>query len=310
MTAPQAPQQPLGPLPGEQHVLPAELTSPITITAPRMQTAPVVFSSPHSGRIYPAAFLASSRLSARALRKSEDCYVDELLTGLQVFGAPVLAAQFPRAYLDVNREPYELDPSLFRDRLPDYANSQSVRVAGGLGTIARIVAEGEEIYRERLTVAEGLARIEQLYKPFHATLTRLLETTRARFGHSILIDCHSMPSTSAGSANAHRPDIVLGDRFGSSCDAALTRLVQECFAARGLQVALNRPYAGGFITEHYGRPSLGCQALQIEINRGLYMHEDTLERRSDFETFRAGFGAVMEDVIASLPAEPRRQAAE
>ena len=290
--------------------VPPELTPPFIVTAPLWQSAPVVFSSPHSGQVYPASFLTASRLSARALRKSEDCYVDELLTGVHAFGAPLIAARFPRAYLDVNREPYELDPALFRDRLPDYANTQSVRVAGGLGTIARIVAEAEEIYRERLTVAEGLARIEQLYKPFHATLTRLLDATRERFGHCILFDCHSMPSTSAGSANANRPDIVLGDRFGASCDGALTRFVQECFTARGFQVAMNRPYAGGFITEHYGRPSLGTQALQIEINRGLYMHEDSLERRDDFETFRAAFGAVMEEVIAAQPAMPGRQAAE
>ena len=290
--------------------LPGELSPPFIVTAPLWQSAPVVFSSPHSGQVYPASFLAASRLTARALRKSEDCYVDDLLTGVHAFGAPLITARFPRAYLDVNREPYELDPALFRDRLPDYANTQSVRVAGGLGTIARIVAESEEIYRERLTVAEGLARIEHLYKPFHAAMTRLIDATRVHFGHCILIDCHSMPSTSAGSANAHRPDIVLGDRFGSSCGGALTRLVQECFAARGFQVALNRPYAGGFITEHYGRPSLGTQALQIEINRGLYMHEDSLERRDDFETFRAVFGAVMEDVIGALPAAPRRQAAE
>jgi N-formylglutamate amidohydrolase len=297
-------------MPDAPGCVPEEFSPPFIVTAPVWQSAPVVFSSPHSGQVYPASFLAASRLSARALRKSEDCYVDDLLTGVHAFGAPMIAARFPRAYLDVNREPYELDPALFRDRLPDYANTQSVRVAGGLGTIARIVAESEEIYRERLTVAEGLARIEHLYKPFHATLTRLLDATRERFGHCILIDCHSMPSTSAGSANANRPDIVLGDRFGASCDGALTRFVQERFTARGLQVALNRPYAGGFITEHYGRPSLGTQALQIEINRGLYMHEDSLDRRGDFETFRAAFGAVLEEVIAAQPAIPGRQAAE
>ena len=295
--------------PTETH-LPGELQPPFSVVAPIRQTAPVVFSSPHSGRIYPAGFLAESRLDARTLRKSEDCYVEELLVGVEQLGAPLLAARFPRAYLDVNREPYELDPALFRDRLPDYANTHSMRVAGGLGTIARIVAEGEEIYRERMTVAEGLARVEMLYKPFHATLARLVDDTRTRFGYCVLIDCHSMPSTGASATGGPRPDIVLGDRFGSACDSDLTRLVRDRFAGMGMQVVLNRPYAGGFITEHYGRPATGCQALQIEINRSLYMHEDTLERRADFAQFRVKLLAVIADVIAALPADPIRLAAE
>ena len=186
------------------------------VLLPASWRCPLVFSSPHSGNIYPARFLAAARLDPLTLRRSEDAFIDKLFAGVLAAGAPLLRARFPRAFLDVNREPYELDPRMFEGRLPSFANTRSLRVAGGLGTIARIVAEAEEIYRERLTVAEGLARVEQLYKPFHAMLARLIDETRAAFGHCVLIDCHSMPSTSASAAGSSRPDIVLGDRFGSA----------------------------------------------------------------------------------------------
>ena len=171
----------------------AELTPPFTLLRPEEQLTPVVFCSPHSGRIYPKAFLEASRLDPHTLRKSEDCYVDELFEPVVALGAPLIAARFPRAYLDVNREPYELDPELFNGRLPDFANTQSARVVGGLGTIARVVADTEEIYRERLPIGAAFERIERLYRPFHEALAGLLEETRKRFGMAILIDCHSMP---------------------------------------------------------------------------------------------------------------------
>ena len=176
----------------------AELTPPFTLLRPEEQLTPVVFCSPHSGRIYPKAFLEASRLDPHTLRKSEDCYVDELFEPVVALGAPLIAARFPRAYLDVNREPYELDPELFNGRLPDFANTQSARVIGGLGTIARVVADTEEIYRERLPIGAAFERIERLYRPFHEALAGLLEETRKRFGMAILIDCHSMPSASMG----------------------------------------------------------------------------------------------------------------
>ena len=188
------------------------------------------------------------------LRKSEDCYVDELFEPVVGLGAPLIAARFPRAYLDVNREPYELDPELFTGRVPEFANTQSARVVGGLGTIARIVADTEEIYRERLPIGAAFERIERLYRPFHAALADLLEATRKRFGIAILIDCHSMPSASMGQVPGGRPHFVLGDRFGASCDAKLTRFMRDILQGAGYEVQLNRPYAGGFITEYYGNP--------------------------------------------------------
>jgi N-formylglutamate amidohydrolase len=294
----------------EHDCIAAELSPPFEIVRPALQTAPFVFCSPHSGRIYPSCLRAATRLSPTALRKSEDCLVDQLFESVALLGAPLIAARFPRAYLDVNREPYELDPELFGRNLPPYANSQSMRVAGGLGTIARIVADGEDIYAagRAPSLADGLTRIELLYRPFHAGLTQLIEETRQRFGYAVLIDCHSMPSqpTPSGARGAQRadpsrPDIVLGDRFGASCDGKVTRLARESMAAVGLDTQLNRPYAGGFITEHYGRPFRGVHALQIEINRALYLDEATLTPTAGFVDLRARLATVVGRMINELP---------
>lgn len=254
----------------------------LEVRNPERQTLPLVLASPHSGRRYPLDFVGSSRLGPHALRRSEDCFVDEIFGRATGRGAPLLAALFPRAYLDANREPFELDPEMFEDPLPDYVNSRSARVAAGLGTIARVVAQGQEIYGRRLRFAEALARINRLYHPYHAALTRLLEATQKSFGHCILVDCHSMPS--AGGAGDHgggaaKVDFVLGDCFGSACAPGLvaeaTRFLTDC----GYSVARNMPYAGGFTTRHYGRPRQGIHALQIEVNRSLYMDEVKLTRK-------------------------------
>jgi N-formylglutamate amidohydrolase len=305
----------------EHDAIMAELSPPFVIVRPAVQTAPFVFCSPHSGRIYPSCLRAASRLDARSLRKSEDCYVDQLFDTVAELGAPLIAARFPRAYLDVNREPYELDPELFGRPLPNYANSQSMRVAGGLGTIARIVADAEEIYlpHRRPTLADGLTRIELLYRPFHAALAALIRETQTVFGYAVLIDCHSMPSQAPvapgpGSQTAQppsRPQIVLGDRFGASCDSKVTRTAREALTNIGLETHLNRPYAGGFITEHYGRPFKGVHALQIEINRALYLDELTLERTADFANLRGQLATVIERLFQQLPNQlERRWAAE
>ena len=265
---------------------PCELDPPFVVHQPREIAVPLVFSSPHSGRVYPEGFVAASALDRSRLRKSEDAFVEELFSGVTDLGAPLIAARFPRAYLDVNREPYELDPELFADPLPAYANTRSLRVLGGLGTIARVVGESESIYRERLSLAEGLQRIERLYWPYHRALGQLLQSARERFGLAILIDCHSMPSSGAAGEGAARAHFVLGDRFGASCMSDLTRHVRSHLGELGYDVALNRPYSGGHITERYGAPAQGMHALQIEINRALFTNESTLTQTSGFALLR------------------------
>jgi N-formylglutamate amidohydrolase len=294
---------------GERASILADLTPPFSLLRPEEQAAPVVFCSPHSGRVYPKAFLEASRLDAHTLRKSEDCFVDELFASVVRLGAPLIAARFPRAYLDVNREPYELDPELFTGRLPDFANTQSARVVGGLGTIARIVADTEEIYRERLPIGVAFERIERLYRPFHAALADTLEGTRKRFGIAVLVDCHSMPSTSMGQPSGGRPHFVLGDRFGASCDARLTRFIRDILQGAGYDVQVNRPYAGGFITEYYGNPGHGVQSLQLEINRALYLDEATFTKNKDFPKLVRTLSDMAAKVFAALPLLLERRAA-
>ncbi|MEL6288442.1 MAG: N-formylglutamate amidohydrolase [Pseudomonadota bacterium] len=279
--------------------------------------SPFVFCSPHSGRVYPPAFLEASRLDAVAIRKSEDSFVDDLFRPVGALGAPLIAAQFPRAYLDLNREPYELDPLLFRDALPSYANTRSVRVMSGLGTVARIVADNEPIYRGALPVAVAYERIERLYRPFHRALAALLEDRRRHFGAAVLVDCHSMPSQTAAPTerstfrdDGRRADIILGDRFGIACTAALTCAMKDALQRQGFDVALNRPYAGGYITEHYGRPAHHVEAIQIEVNRALYMNEHRYTRTNAFDAVQARLTAALDEVIHARGAPNFAQAAE
>ncbi|MBU4528217.1 MAG: N-formylglutamate amidohydrolase [Hoeflea sp.] len=264
-----------------------EAVAPFELRRPAHQTEPFVFNSPHSGRVYPDSFLKMSRLDRMSIRRSEDHYVDELFAGVIHLGAPMLAAQFPRAWLDVNREPYELDPRMFDGALPSFANIGSMRVAGGLGTIPRLVAENMDIYRERLSVEEGLSRIERVYRPYHATLRRIIAQTHVQFGKAILIDCHSMPANVRVAGGQPRPDIIIGDRYGASAAHDLSRAAVSFLSELGYRVVRNKPYAGGFITEHYGRPARGLHALQIEVNRGLYVDETTLERTAGFDLLKA-----------------------
>jgi N-formylglutamate amidohydrolase len=293
-------------------VITDEFDPPFLVTEPSGQTIPFVFNVPHAGAVYPASFLAASRLDAMALRRSEDAFVDELFATVVGLGAPLMAACFPRAYLDLNREPYELDSRMFDGRLPPFANTRSMRVAGGLGTIPRIVADGQEIYHSRLRVDEALHRIEWLYKPYHRALRQLVRRTGQAFGHAILIDCHSMPSSSVSREDGAKADIVLGDRYGTSCATLLIDLVEAALRGRGLTVVRNKPYAGGFITEHYGEPALGRHALQVEINRALYMDERSMTKKAGFAALRNElrevFVAVTQDIGGDL--SPRRIAAE
>jgi N-formylglutamate amidohydrolase len=243
---------------------------------------PLVVASPHSGSEYSADFLAASRLDPLALRRSEDSFVDELFAAAPILGAPLLSARFPRAYLDVNREAWELDPTMFADPLPRFVNAGSPRVRMGLGTIARIVAVDAEIYAGKLRFAEAERRIENLYHPYHRILRRLIAETEAMFGGCLLVDCHSMPSVAAGSGGRETADIVLGDCHGAACGRAILEAAHGFFAERGFSVTINAPYAGGFTTGHYGRPRRHRHALQIEINRALYMDERSYQRKPGF----------------------------
>jgi N-formylglutamate amidohydrolase len=247
-----------------------ELGSPFEVVEPVEIETPIVLDSPHSGSRYPRKFLEGSRLDPMTLRRSEDCFVDELVAPCVSIGCPLLRARFPRAYLDVNREPYELDPQMFEGRLPDFANTRSLRVAAGLGAIPRVVGDAQPIYRGPIPVAEGLARIAALHRPYHARLAALVERARERFGFAILLDCHSMPSSSVEGAGC---DIVLGDRFGSSAAGWILDTLEQTLRDSGLGVRRNKPYAGGYITERHGAPAQGRHAVQIEINRALYMDE-------------------------------------
>jgi len=270
----------------------------LEIRAPARQIAPVVFASPHSGTDYPPDFLANSPLELLALRRSEDSFVDSLFAAVPDHGMPLLCALFPRAYIDPNREPFELDPAMFEDALPAYANTSSSRVAAGLGTIARVVSSGQEIYAGKLRFADAAQRINAHYRPYHRALRGLLDATRRSFGCYLLIDCHSMPSVGGPhdpDAGRKRPDFVLGDCFGASCADEVIGMVEDTLRDRGYTVTRNRPFAGGFTTRHYGRPSQGLHALQIEINRALYMDEASIRPHD-------GMARLTDDMTALIKA--------
>jgi N-formylglutamate deformylase len=277
-----------------------ELSPPFEIVEPATWRAPIIFNSPHSGSVYPFEFLAASRIDVVALRRSEDSFMDELIAGLSDRGFPVVRVHFPRSYVDVNREPYELDPRMFTGRLPSFANTRSMRVAGGLGTIPRVVGDGQEIYRERISVDDALSRIETLYKPYHRALRRLINKAHQTFGTVIVVDCHSMPSIGISREEPRRPDVVIGDRYGTSCASALAEVVGDTFSALGYSLGRNKPYAGGFITEHYGNPASGLHAIQIELNRAIYMDERRRERTERFDQIAADF-AVLAEALAQIP---------
>ncbi len=271
-----------------------ELAPPLTVARPLRQTTPIVFASAHSGRHYPAAFVAAARLDPLSLRRSEDSFVDELFADAPAHGAPLLSAAFPRAYCDANREAWELDPAMFEDVLPPWVNTTSSRVCAGLGTIARVVATGEAIYRGRLRFAEAERRVRKCWQPFHDTLAALIDGTRASFGACLLIDCHSMPANGAGRGG----DIVLGDAHGTACCPGVMRAVEQTLTGLGYTVRRNDPYAGGFITRHYGRPREGVHALQIEIARNLYMDEARIEPLPRFASVQQDMAALIGHLAA------------
>src|SRR5258706_6122828 len=288
-----------GRLPAMTH-FDGELSPPFEIMEPAAWRAPIIFNSPHSGSVYPHQFLNASRIDLPTLRRSEDSFMDELIADLSGRGFAVIRVHFPRSYVDVNREPYELDPRMFIGRLPSFANTRSMRVAGGLGTIPRVVGDGQEIYRERLSVDDALGRIETLYKPYHRALRRLINKVHQAFGTVVVVDRPPMPSIGVSRDEPRRPDIVIGDRYGTSCAAMLPDLVEETMSALGYSVGRNKPYAGGFITQHYGNPGSGLHAIQLELNRAIYMDERRRERGPRFAQVVADF-ASLADALAAVP---------
>ena len=270
--------------------LPIELRPPAAFEIRRATSGatrtPLVYASPHSGRHYPGDM--GSSLAGLALRQSEDALVDELVAAAPELGVTLISAQFARAYMDVNREAFDLDPAMFADKLPPFAQGRSARVAAGLGAIARLVAQGQEIYDRKLTFAEALGRIDRVHTPYHAGLEQLLAEARAAHGFAILIDWHSMPAAAARtSGRENNCDLVLGDRYGSACGGVVMKIVEQELQSLGYRVSRNTPYAGGFTTEHYGRPAQGRHALQIEINRGLYLDEARLTPTPGFSKLKA-----------------------
>jgi len=267
---------------------------PYVLIEPLRRTAPLIFSSPHSGRRYPAELLAQTRVGLLSLRRSEDAYVDELFASAASHGAAVLSASVARAYVDLNRDPAELDPEMFEDGLP--TTTASARVQAGLGAIPRISGDGQTLYRRKLTLADGEQRIAAIHRPYHAMLANLVAETKTLFGCAVLVDCHSMPSSARG---AHAPDVVLGDRFGASCHASVTALAEATLRRLGYRVARNAPFAGGHTTQTYGRPANHVHALQIEINRALYVDERTLERTNGYARIRADMARLVQALSAA-----------
>jgi len=256
---------------------------------------PLVFASPHSGRRYPAELMAASQLDDLAIRASEDAWVDALVADAAEAGAALIVCEVARAHVDVNRDPRELDPRLIRGPLPPGSRPTSPRVAAGLGALARVVGQGREIYRRRLTLEEAQARLAAVHAPYHAALAGLMEAARARFGVAVLVDWHSMPSAAAeaeGRRAGRRPQVVLGDRHGVACAPALTAAAREAFEQAGYVTALNRPYAGGWTTQTWGRPRDGFHALQVELDRGLYLDEARLAPGPGFARLKADLTAV------------------
>lgn len=271
------------------------MTQPVyDLRLPKSLSTAVVFASPHSGRDYPRDFLRTSVLNETSVRSSEDAFVDQLFDRAPEYGAPLLAARVPRAYLDLNRSPDELDPALIdgvRQRM------HSPRIASGLGVVPRVVANGRSIYQGKLTLDEARRRIEHCWVPYHKQLQHLLDNARRQFGKSILIDCHSMPHEAVDvltRQGLRRPEVVIGDRFGAAADSEIVERIEATFRDAGLHVTRNSPFAGAYIVQHYGRPARQQHAIQIEIDRSLYMNEQLIRPNNNFETMRK----LIEQVIA------------
>jgi len=271
-------------------------TPPFDLDLPTTQTTAVVVSSPHSGAHYLPDFVAQTAPPLLALRSSEDAFVDALLRSVPQMGAPLISAVAPRAFVDLNRSADELDPAVVDGIRSRGANP---RVAAGLGVIPRVVSEGRVIRQGKISAEEAENRLETWYRPYHAALQKLISETRAQFGRCLLLDCHSMPHEALIHARAPGgllPEVVIGDRFGASCDRSIVEQVVEAFRAADFRVGLNSPFAGAFVTQHYGRPSFGQHALQIEIDRRIYMDETRVEPLSCFDEIRQRIDRALAEV--------------
>lgn len=267
-----------------------------SVILPQKLASAVVFASPHSGADYTDSFLAQSILGRREIRSSEDAFVDQLFQAAPEFGAPLLKALKPRAYLDLNRSPDELDPAVIEGV---QRRGQNPRVASGLGVIPRVVANGRAIYSGKLPLAEAERRIMTCWHPYHTALKGLLEQAHRRFGQAILVDCHSMPHEAVDAMAAGRsgkPEVVLGDRFGAAADSGVVDRIEAAFAAAGLKVARNTPFAGAYIAQTYGRPSRRQHAVQIEIDRALYMDEVNIRPNANFDSLQKLLGQVAAEI--------------
>ena len=279
------------------------------LSAPAHRTSCVVFSSPHSGRDYSPEFLERSVLNRHAIRSSEDAFVDLLFEPAAEFGMPLLKAAMPRAYLDLNRSAEELDPALIDGAR---RHGHNPRVASGLGVIPRVVANGRAIYRGKLPMIEAQRRIETYWRPYHTRLKSLLDESHRLFGQAILVDCHSMPREAVAGLTRNRtsrPEIVIGDRFGASASSEVVDRIEAAFAAAGLTVSRNAPFAGAYVTQTYGRPSRHQHAVQIEIDRSLYIDETQILPNGNFDAFRTLLRQVIAE-IAAIGQDPMQLAAE
>lgn len=272
--------------------------APFTVHTPNTRDSAVVFASPHSGNQYPDWFVSQSLLDGHSIRSSEDAFVDDLFDCAPAFGAPLLIAHAPRAFLDLNRAADELDPAVIEGVRKFNHNP---RVASGLGVIPRVVANGRPIYYGKMTRAEAGERIDSFWRPYHEALQSLLTETGRAFGKAILIDCHSMPREAVDASlrpGARRPDVVLGDRFGASAHPEIVDQVAAAFEKQEFVVARNAPFAGAYVTQTYGRPARGQHAIQVELDRSLYMDETSITPHEGFEPLKARLAKVIADVAA------------
>ena len=272
--------------------------SAVDILRPDVWRAGVIFASPHSGQLYPEGFTARAAVPLTELRRNEDAFIDKLFSSAATFGAPLLSARFPRCFVDVNRAPDELPEAWLNEKeLRDASTQPTVRANAGLGVVPTKLSETRDIYKKPLNPRFVRARLVSLYQPYHDALQGLVTESSLEFGHSLLIDCHSMPGFAP--MGSRRPDIILGDRFGVSCHPETIAAIEAAFRSLNYTVARNYPYAGGYVTSHYGKPMSGIETLQIEVNRDLYLNPVTLRPKRSYDRLAENLATIIKGIIES-----------